>query len=332
MPFMVYAALAGTGVALAAGVTGYFLVLRAQVFTADALSHVAFTGALGALAFGLDARVGLFVTTAAVAVGMGAAGRSGRPDDVVIGGVFAWVLGLGVLFLSIFATRRSGGNGSATVSVLFGSIFGLSQGSVLVAIAIGLVVSTGILLLARPLVFASVDPAVAAARGVPVRLLGYGFLLLVGLTAAESTQVVGALLVLGLMATPAAAALRVTARPLLGMALAAVFAVAAVWVGLAVTYVLPRVPPSFAILAVATSIYLVTLVRPRRNQPTHGRGRRAKRRQPPLPEACKITWAQRRVAARTTTPDRRRPGSRSPDRRLPRLPARRRRGAERHRW
>ena len=107
-PFMQHAFLAGTAVALAAGLVGYFLVLRAQVFTADALSHVAFTGALAALAAGVDARIGLFAVTILVALGMGALGRRGRPDDVVIGGVFAWILGLGVFFLTLYTTTRSG--------------------------------------------------------------------------------------------------------------------------------------------------------------------------------------------------------------------------------
>src|SRR5258705_12907955 len=107
-PFMGYVFLAGPAVALAAGLVGYFLVLRAQVFTADALSHVAFTGALAALAAGLDARIGLFAMTILVALGMGSLGRRARPDDVVIGGVFAWILGLGVFFLTLYTTTPHG--------------------------------------------------------------------------------------------------------------------------------------------------------------------------------------------------------------------------------
>src|SRR5689334_19491706 len=121
---MQHAFLAGTAVALAAGLVGYFLVLRAQIFTADALSHVAFTGAYAALAAGLDLRLGLFAATILVALAMGALGRRGRPDDVVIGGVFAWILGLGAFFLSIYTTSRSAS--AVGVSVLRGSIFGLS--------------------------------------------------------------------------------------------------------------------------------------------------------------------------------------------------------------
>ncbi|GIH20198.1 metal ABC transporter permease [Rugosimonospora africana] len=259
-PFMQHAFLAGTAVALAAGLVGYFLVLRAQVFTADALSHVAFTGALAALAAGLDARIGLFAVTIFVALGMGALGRRGRPDDVVIGGVFAWILGLGVFFLTLYTTTRSGsGNGSASVTVLFGSILGLSGSRAVVTAVIALVIGAVLLAIARPLLFASLDENVAAARGVPVRLLGFGFLVLVAGTAAESTQVVGALLILGLLAAPAGAAIRMTTRPLWALGLSAAIAVASVWIGLAAGYAIPKVPPSFAILAVAALTYLVTI-------------------------------------------------------------------------
>jgi zinc/manganese transport system permease protein len=269
-PFMQHAFLAGTAVALAAGLVGYFLVLRAQVFTADALSHVAFTGALAALAAGLDARIGLFAITILVALGMGTLGRRGRPDDVVIGGVFAWILGLGVFFLTLYTTTRSGsGNGSASVTVLFGSIFGLSAGRAALTAIIAAVICATILAIARPLLFASLDENVAAARGVPVRLLGFGFLALVGTTAAESTQVVGALLILGLLAAPAGAASRITTQPLRALGLSAAIAVVSVWIGLSASYAIPRMPPSFAILATATLIYLVStaVTKPPRHSP-----------------------------------------------------------------
>ena len=171
-PFMRNAFLAGTGIAAGCGAVGYFVVLRSQVFTGDALSHVAFTGALAALAAGVDLRFGLFGATIAVAVGMGVLGRSGRADDVVIGSVFAWMLGLGVLFLSIYTSTSSGANGTAGVSVLFGSILGLSAGAAAAAALIGVMILIGVFLIARPLLFVSLDEAVAAARGVPVRALG----------------------------------------------------------------------------------------------------------------------------------------------------------------
>ena len=250
-PFMRNAFLAGTGIAACCGAVEYFVVLRSQVFTGDALSHVAFTGTLAALAAGADLRFGLFGATIGVAVGMGLLGRSGRADDVVIGSVFAWMLGLGVLFLSIYTSSSSGANGTAGVSVLFGSILGLSAGAARAAALIGATILGGVLLIARPLLFASMDEAVAAARGVPVRALGVGFLALVGMTAAETTQAVGALLLLGLLAAPAAAAHHLTTHPFRGLALSTALAIGAMWVGLAASYAFPSVPPSFAIIATA---------------------------------------------------------------------------------
>ncbi|MEV0838661.1 metal ABC transporter permease [Actinocatenispora sera] len=251
--------LAGTFVALAAGLVGYLLVLRAQVFTADALSHVSFTGALAALALGLDLRAGLFATTVLVAVGMAAAGRRGKPDDVAIGGAFAWVLGLGVLLLTVYTTRRSAGNGAASVTVLFGSVFGIGHGRAITAAAIGLGVCLLLALVARPLIFASLDETVAAVRGVPVRLLGFGFLALTAVAAAEATQVVGSLLILGLVAAPAGAAARLVGNPYRALPLSGALAVGSVWLGLTVSSLLPVLPPSFAILAVATALLLAAL-------------------------------------------------------------------------
>ena len=259
-PFVRNAFVAGTPIAAASGVVGYFVVLRGQVFTGDALSHVAFTGALAALAFGLDARIGLFAATVVFAVGIGLLGKRGRADDVVIGSTFAWILGLGVLFLAIYTTSRSTANGAAGVNVLFGSIFGLGAGQARAAGLIAVAVVVAVVGVARPLLFATVDEAVAAARGVPVRALGIGFLAVVGVVAAEATQAVGALLLLGLLAAPAGAAQRLTRRPYRALWLAPALAVVAMWVGLATSYLVRSVPPSFAIVAAATAIYVGALL------------------------------------------------------------------------
>jgi zinc/manganese transport system permease protein len=253
--FMRNAFVAGTGIAAASGLVGYFLVVRSQLFAADALSHVTFTGAMAALAFGLDVRVGLFAAVLVVSSLLGALGQRGRADDVVIGSVFVWVLGLGVLFLSLFTANRSSNDSTAGVSVLFGSIFGLDDGRTKLAAGVAALVVAVIVLIARPLLFASVDEAVAAARGVPVRALGVGFLVLVGLTAAEATQAIGALLLLGLVAAPAAAALRLTTRPYRAFVLSGALAVVGTWAGLVISYRAPEVPPSFAIVAVLTTVY-----------------------------------------------------------------------------
>jgi len=276
--FMRYAFIAGGAIAVAAGIAGYFLVLRGQVFTGDALGHVAFTGSLAALAFGIDLRTGLFASTIGIAVLLGALGPRGRADDVVIGSVFAWVLGLGVLLLSIFTSSHGGSNGAAGIRILFGSIFGLDAGQVWVAVIVAAGTVLGLLAIARPLLFASVDEAVAEARGVPVRGLGYIFLGLVGVAVAEATQAVGALLILGLLAAPAGAAQHLTNRPYVAMALSAAIALASVWIGLSLSQAIGSWPPSFSILAVATAVYAATIA----TSPL--RARIAERRIPPRGE------------------------------------------------
>ena len=269
--FMQHAFLAGVPIAALAGLVGWFLVLRGQVFGAEALGHVAFTAAVTALAIGVDVRLGLFVGTVGVAVALGlfgAIGAARRADAVLIGTGFAWVLGLGVLALSVYTTTRSATDGNAGVSVLFGSIFGLDAAAARTTalVAAGLVVA--LLAIARPLLFASLAPDVATTRGVPVRLLGVGFLALVGATAAQATQAVGALLLIGLLAAPAGAAHRLTTRPWLALALSSVLAVFAMVAGLTISHLVPDVPPSFAIIAVAAACYAATFV---------GRSRRVRR-------------------------------------------------------
>lgn len=261
-PFMRQAFLAGIPIAALAGLVGYFMVLRSQVFIGDALSHVAFSGALTALAFGVDPRIGLFAATIAVGSVLGLLGNRGRADDVVVGTVFAWVLGLGVLALSVYtSSARAAANGAAGVNVLFGSIFGLSEVQARTAALVAVALVVVVVAIARPLLFASLDEAVAAARGVPVKALGVAFLVLVGATAAEATQAVGALLLLGLLAAPAGAASRLTNRPYVAMGLACGLSVLSMVVGLTASHLLPRLPPSFAILAVASGAYAMTFVR-----------------------------------------------------------------------
>ncbi|HLI16120.1 MAG TPA: metal ABC transporter permease [Acidimicrobiales bacterium] len=263
-PAVLHALLAGTLVAVASGFVGYLLVLRAQVFTGDALGHVGFTGALAAAATGVDLRLGLFAACAAVAVVLGLLERYGRPDDVVIGTVLSYVLGLGTLFLALYTSARSASGGATGVSVLFGSLLGLSLAQAALAAGVGAAVCVLLLAIARPLVFASLDEAVALSRGVPVRTLGLVFLLLVGVTAAEATQAVGALLLLGLLAAPAGAASRLCVRPFAALWCSAALALGATWGGLALAEAVPVLPPSFAILAVATASYLAARLRARR--------------------------------------------------------------------
>jgi len=257
--FIQRALLAGTAIALVSGLVGHFVILRAQVFAADALSHVAFTGAVAALAAGVDLRFGLFAATIAVGLLLGVLGGRSGPgsDDATTGVVFAWILGLGVFFLAYFTAHSSSGNGAAGVRVLFGSVFGLSAATVVLAVVVALAVVLALAIIARPLLFASLDPAVAAARGVPVRWLGTGFLALVGVTAAEASQAVGALLLFALVAAPPAAAQRLTSRPWPAFALSGGLAVVAIWLGVGASYAWDRLPPSFSITAVASLELLV---------------------------------------------------------------------------
>jgi zinc/manganese transport system permease protein len=258
--FVRNAYLAGTLVALACGLVGWFTVLRGQVFAGDALSHVAFVGAIAAAVAGLDERVGLFALTALIAAAMAALGSRGRPTDVTIGVVFSWVLGVGVLLIALLSRGSSGGNGLIVANTLFGSLFALAAGQAWVAAAVGLVIAVIAAGIARPLLFASVDPALAALHRVPVRALGLVLLLLVGAVTAEGTQTVGALLVLALIAAPAGAALRLTARPYRGMLLSVAIALAATWGGIALGYAIPSLPPSTAIVGLAVGAYsLATL-------------------------------------------------------------------------
>jgi zinc/manganese transport system permease protein len=258
--FIRNAYLAGTFIALACGVVGWFIVLRGQVFAGDALSHVAFVGAIAAAVVGVDERVGLFALTLVLAAAMAGLGRRARDDDVTIGVVFSWVLGIGVLLIAVLSTGAAGGNGLIVANTLFGSIFGLDAGQGLVAAAVGIAVVCATLAIARPLLFASVDPELAALHGVPVRALGVGLLLALGAVTAEGTQAIGALLVLGLIAAPAGAAVRLTARPYRGMAISAAIALAAMWGGLALSYVIPSLPPSTAIIGLVVGAYTLAAI------------------------------------------------------------------------
>ena len=259
LDFMRNAFVAGGCVALAAGLVGYFVVIRNQVFTTDALGHVAFTGSLGGLLAGFDLLTGVFGSCIAVGLAIGTLGGRGRGRDVAIGTVFAWVLGLGVLFLSLYTTSRSAATGAVGVSILFGSILGLQASQVVVVSVVGVATCLTTVAVARPLLFASLDPDVAQARGVPTRVIAAAFMILVAVTVAEAVQAVGALLIFGLLVTPAATAQNLTARPWLGMVLAALIALAVVWAGLVLAYYVSY-PASFFITAIAFVGYLVSLL------------------------------------------------------------------------
>jgi zinc/manganese transport system permease protein len=270
--FVRNAYLAGTFIALASGCVGWFVVARAQLFAGDALSHVAFVGAIAAAVVGVDERVGLFALTLAVAAGLSALGGRGRTDDAAIGTVFAWILGIGVLLIALLATSDLGGAGVTTTNALFGSIYSLSTGASWLAAAIALAVTIAVAAVTRPLLLTTIDAEQAAARGVPVRLLGLGILLALAVVTAEGTQAVGALLILGLLSAPAGAAHRLTANPYAGVVISSLVAVAATWGGLALSYEISSLPPSSAIIGLAAGAFAIAalIARVRAGRPGWG--------------------------------------------------------------
>lgn len=251
--FMQNAYLAGTLVALTAGIMGYFMVLRSQSFAGHSLANVGFAGATGAVLFGIPPIVGLFLAGVLAAVGIQAlnlaAGHS-RQSDIAVGAVFTASLALGFLFIFL-ATEEYAAN---VYNVLFGNVLGISDADVGLIAWSTLVLVGAFLFIARPLFFASIDPDVAAARGVPVRALAFSFLVLLALAVAVAVQVLGVLLIFALLVTPAAIAQDITTRPAVAAAVSVALALIFTWAGLAVGYFTPY-PVSFFITTFAFGIY-----------------------------------------------------------------------------
>jgi zinc/manganese transport system permease protein len=200
-PFMRHAFVAGTIVAVLAGVVGYFVVLRQSSFAAHALSEIGFAGASGGVAYGFSPVLGLLGMSLAGAALIGLLGKRLRGRDAAIGTVLAFSLGLGSYFLTHYK-----GNASGAFALLFGEILGISVHDVWF-IAIAAVVTLAVMaVIYRPLLFASLDEDVAEARGVPVRGLSVVFLLVVAVAVTAAVQVVGVLLIFSLLVTPAAIA------------------------------------------------------------------------------------------------------------------------------
>jgi zinc/manganese transport system permease protein len=252
--FMQHAFEAGTIVAIIAGIVGYFVVLRRSSFAAHALSHIGFAGAAGAVLFGVDPIIGLLLFTSGGGITIGLLGRRAASRDIQIGTVLAFMLGLGVLFISLYS-----GYATEAYSILFGEILGISSSDVVVT----LIASLAILLLTaavyRPLLFASLDEDVAEAKGLPTLLLGVIFMLLVAVATSISVQVVGVLLIFALMVTPAAIAQRLSKQPRNAIIISVFIALMATWIGLFVSFYEPY-PVSFFITSIVFVIYLLTLV------------------------------------------------------------------------
>jgi zinc/manganese transport system permease protein len=248
--FMQNAFIAGTIVAILAGVVGYFVVLRRLSFASEALAHGGFAGATGAVVLGQDVFLGLLAFTSVTGAFMGFLGDRLRGRDVAIGGTLAFSLALGSLFLTI-STRFAG----QAVNILFGNILAIATNDVRFVALFAVLALCALGVMFRPLLFASVDAEIADARGVPVRLLSVAFMVLLAITVSASVQVVGVLLIFALMILPAAAAQHVTAQPSQAIGLAVGLAVVYVWAGLLVGFYLPY-PPSFFITAFAFVTFL----------------------------------------------------------------------------
>jgi zinc/manganese transport system permease protein len=252
-PFMRHALIGGSLVAVAAGLLGYFVITRQNAFAAHALAHIGFPGATGAILIGAPVTLGLAVFCVGGGLLIGLFGRKVADREMATGTILALATALGVLFASLASA-----NASTTTAVLFGNLLAISDDQLLVYGAFTIAVVGTLAVLARPLVFASVDPAVAEARGVPVRALGLAFVVLLALTITMAVQVVGTLLLFALVVTPAATALRITARPGRVALIAVALALVAVWGGL-VLAAMVNLPPSFFIVSLAVLAWLVVL-------------------------------------------------------------------------
>jgi zinc/manganese transport system permease protein len=251
--FMRTAFMASGIVAILAGLVGFFLVLRGQTFAGHALSHVGFTGATGAVLFGLSPLAGLVGFTIIAGFAMGALGERLSQRDVAIGMMLSLALGLGLLFLHFYTSYAS-----QAAALLFGNVLGVDNAA-LVALAILATLSLAALaVLARPLIFASLQPELAEARGVPVRFVSTAFLMIVAVAVSECAQIVGVLLVFTLMVGPAAAALAFTRRLYAAIALAALLAVIEAWGGLTLAFYSDW-PTSFWITALSGLVYFASL-------------------------------------------------------------------------
>jgi zinc/manganese transport system permease protein len=243
-------AFAASGVAaVLAGTVGFFLVLRGQTFAGHALSHVGFTGATGALLFGLSPLAGLVGFTLVAGIGMGLFGEKLAQRDVAIGMMLSLALGLGLLFLHFYTAAAT-----QAAALLFGNVLGVDPSALLTLVILAGLSLAALAAIGRPLVFASIQPDLAEARGVPLRFVASAFLAIVAVAVAECAQIVGVLLVFTLMVGPAAAAMNLTQRLPTGIALSAALALAEAWAGLTLAYYTDW-PTSFWITALSGLVF-----------------------------------------------------------------------------
>jgi zinc/manganese transport system permease protein len=249
--FVQQALLAAALLALVAGLIGPFIVMRQMSFAVHGSSELSLTGASFALLTGLNVGMGALVGSALAAVLFGILGQRARERDSAIGAVLAFGLGLAVLFIHLYPGRTG-----TSFALLTGQIVGVGYSGLALLTGVTVLVIAVLAVSYRPLLFATADPEVACARGVPVRLLGVVFAALVGITAAQGVQIVGALLVMSLLITPAAAAARIFRSPVATIAASVVFAELSA-VGGIVLSLAPGLPVSVFVTTISFVIYLV---------------------------------------------------------------------------
>jgi zinc/manganese transport system permease protein len=252
--FMRTAFLAGGLVALLAGSVGFFLVLRNLTFAGHALSHVGFAGATGSVLIGTSPLWGMLAFTIVAAIAMGLLGDRLRGRDVAVGIVLSLALGLGVLFLYLYSTHATQAN-----AILFGNVLGISLETVWALLALTSVGLCALAFISRPLLFATLAPELAEAKGVSLRIMSVLFLVIVAVTVAEAAQVVGVLLVFALMVGPAATSLRLTSRLGWGVAFAVLLALTETWLGIALAYSTDW-PTTFWIVLLSCCAYFLSLL------------------------------------------------------------------------
>jgi zinc/manganese transport system permease protein len=254
LPFMQNALVGATIIAFAAGLIGYFTVVRNTAFAAHALGHIALPGATGAVLIGLPVALGLGIFCVAGALVIGALGKRAIDREVATGTVLAMAIGVGLFFNSL-ATRSS----RTMTNVLFGNLLAISREQLWSFAALLALLAVSIGFIYRPLLFTSVSASVAEAKGVPVRALSIIFMTLLGVTVTMAVQAVGTLLLFALVVTPAATAIIMTPRPGVAMAITTVISLLSVWLGLGLSAML-NVPPSFTIVTIACTVWFVVWV------------------------------------------------------------------------
>ncbi|GCE45478.1 ABC transporter permease [Thermosporothrix hazakensis] len=243
-----------------AAVVGYFLIVRGLTFAGHSLAHIGFAGAAGAVFLGIHPVIGLLIFTIGSGVGIGFLARTLRERDIAIGVVTTFTLALGFLFLSLYR-----GYAEKAYSILFGTIVGISSLDSTVTLIFSILALAVLCFLFRPLLFSSVDPEVAQARGMPVRLLSVLFLVIVAITISISVQIVGVLLIFTLLVGPAATAIRIARTPLGAIALSIVLGIIYIWVGIYLAAITPlnfyplntvSLPISFCVATISFGVYL----------------------------------------------------------------------------